>query len=618
MEQEGASGQITVFISLSMLCIFALLCCLTESARTAGARWYWQSSASSALDSVFSGYHRPLWDSYRLLFMEYENEQQIEEDYETYFTPYLEGSHWYPFRVSSIEVTNSISATDEQGTYFEQQILDYMNFGVWNGDFEVEEVDQIFQTLTGGQVVAEASSRYEAYGSEVLALEKIIETIGDSLEEQRELKSQLQGYLGEEKESKFYQKADDLADEFKKIPTLVEEYTKEADALAKILEAETMTSEQEEVLGSEVNQYGTYVNETGSYRQEIENLTMESTKNQEILTKVCTLVDEVEEDEEGNKDYGDASSHLNTLDITTLSFGYGIADKASEGTLQEIRNLCQGNLLELVLPEGMEVSRNSVTRRTIPESIEREVSLVDRVLLNLYTKQFFPNCIKEAASNEENSLDPIYELEYILAGQAYDSENLAQVVTNLVLVRQGLNLVHILSDSVKREAALNLGLAITGATGLTPLASVVAFFVMSVWALAEGVFDVRALLKGEKIPIVKNTAEWNLSLESLLTDGLNQDQTSVVSESGLSYSAWLSLLLLIGNPVEQEYRMMDMIEMNLRKEQETFTLEQSIYQVNVEINGEGKYVFFSIPFVGNLLNEKNFNYPVTFSVVNRY
>ena len=76
MKKTG--GQVTIFISLVMMCVFALFFALLESARTAGARWYLQTAASSALDSVFSQYHRQLWDSYRLLFAEYENGKELE------------------------------------------------------------------------------------------------------------------------------------------------------------------------------------------------------------------------------------------------------------------------------------------------------------------------------------------------------------------------------------------------------------------------------------------------------------------------------------------------------------------------------------------------------------
>lgn len=72
-------GQVTVFVSMIMMILFAFLCVLLESARTAGARWYLQMAASSAMDSVFSQYHRGLWDNYRLLFAEYESGRKLKQ-----------------------------------------------------------------------------------------------------------------------------------------------------------------------------------------------------------------------------------------------------------------------------------------------------------------------------------------------------------------------------------------------------------------------------------------------------------------------------------------------------------------------------------------------------------
>ena len=100
MNTKRVKGQVTIFISMVMMCVFALLCGLLESARTAGARWYLQTASSSALDSVFSQYHRQLWDSYRLLFVEYEDEEELETDYQGFIQPYLEESGWYPMRMA--------------------------------------------------------------------------------------------------------------------------------------------------------------------------------------------------------------------------------------------------------------------------------------------------------------------------------------------------------------------------------------------------------------------------------------------------------------------------------------------------------------------------------------
>ena len=89
-KKRGLGGQITVFVSMILMLLFAFLCVLMESARTAGARWYLQMAASSSMDSVFSQYHRQLWDRYRLLFAEYETGAEMEADFAGFLLPYLE------------------------------------------------------------------------------------------------------------------------------------------------------------------------------------------------------------------------------------------------------------------------------------------------------------------------------------------------------------------------------------------------------------------------------------------------------------------------------------------------------------------------------------------------
>ena len=68
---KRTQGEITVFLGMILLCVWALLCGLTESARTAGARCYLRHGLNSAMDSLMSQYHRKLWQQYRILGLEY-------------------------------------------------------------------------------------------------------------------------------------------------------------------------------------------------------------------------------------------------------------------------------------------------------------------------------------------------------------------------------------------------------------------------------------------------------------------------------------------------------------------------------------------------------------------
>lgn len=91
-----------------------------------------------------------------------------------------------------------------------------------------------------------------------------------------------------------------------------------------------------------------------------------------------------------------------------------------------------------------------------------------------------------------------YEQEYLLQGNASERENLKRTVNELLAVREAVNLAALYADSEKRSEAEALALAITGLAGITPITAAASFFIMTVWAFAESVADVKVLLSGGK------------------------------------------------------------------------------------------------------------------------
>ncbi|MEI3187788.1 MAG: DUF5702 domain-containing protein [Lachnospiraceae bacterium] len=190
-----------------------------------------------------------------------------------------------------------------------------------------------------------------------------------------------------------------------------------------------------------------------------------------------------------------------------------------------------------------------------------------------------------------------YEVEYLIAGKDSDKANLMGALERLLAVREGLNLLHILSDSQKRSEARKLAMEITGLASASPLILVTTFLVMSVWALGESLMDIRGLLAGKKTPIWKKKEDWKLELSALLSIGENKKVEDGGGKRGLSYLSWLKILLLLGNGVTQEYRMMDLIEKNIQLGQSEFHMRDCLYQSKIWTTVEAKRVFFSLGFV---------------------
>lgn len=626
-------GQITVFISMILLCMFAMVCCLVESARTAGTRWYLQTAVSSSMDSVFSRYHRQLWDTYRLLFAEYEDESGLTQDFLTFLAPYLEAENWYPMRAESAHVEDMKFATGDHGIHLEESVIDYMEFGIWDLDFYEDSAEELWQLTREAEAVKAVSEQYRGHTKEAFRLEKSLEVISANLGRQARRKkdglSELTRYSG----SGFRREAQGMIRELEQIPKLVETYGKYADELAAHLAESKMEferrqgelgTESREILLEEIRQYESYVAQDGARRTEVRRIAEEVPSQiraveaaVEEAFEVERVIDEWEDDDE-DSDGPDLASlwrpvrrHFEQIPVASLSFAHGVADKEKEGWLNRIAELGEAKFLALVLPPDAVLSKEELNLKEAPSRTElwtanaRSVSFGRRLLINEYCGTFFPSFV---LSNQEKADGAKYEMEYLIAGKDSDEANLSGAVRDLLAVRQGLNLMHILADATKREEARALALVITGASALTPLVFVATFFIMSVWALGEALCDVRGLLEGKKVALIKSGQDWHLDLDGLLRLGAGDEMDGGGKDNGFSYLSWLKILLIRRDTIEQEYRMMDLMQMNLRRTQDSFRMRRSVYEARVRVIVLGKHVFFSPAFVENVTGSRHHSY----------
>ncbi len=649
--RRTADGQITVFFSLIMMCMFAFFCVLLESARTAGARWYLQTAASSAMDSVFSQYHRKLWDTYRVLFAEYDTPEDVTDAFGGFILPYLEMENWYPIQYTGAQAEEIIRATEGQGVYFEKEVLDYMKFGIWHMDFDADTVQGLWNSAKEAASVKNMAESYRGHAREALKLEKSLEAISENLEEQQKLKNSGMSALNSYDGSDFRRAAEKMIRKLEQIPGLVRSYRRKADDLAKGMEISRAKYEKESgdcgeeiqgLLEEEIQQYESYVNADGERRQEIEAL--EPWSKQMIVElnhlieesyEVEEIIDEWEDDEEEGGEGPDLDAlwspvehGFGSLSIQKLSFVHGVKDKKKEGWLEQVSSMYQDGFLKLVVPEGKEISNRASELEEVPSHRDmkpetvRTVNFLDHLLIDEYCGMHFKNFLEEEeqqeAGQQETETVLAYEMEYFLGGKESDRENLSDAVHRLLAIREGMNLVHILTDPQKRAEARGLAMTITGVGALTPLLMITTFFVMSVWALGESLMDVRGLLAGKKIPLLKVKTDWQLELEQLLSMGKEHVVGTGECDTGLSYLSWLKILLFMSNIVLQEFRMMDLIQMNLRQGQDSFRMRRCVYQIRIQGDFYGKHVFFSPGFVGNLTGGSDLVYPMTVTAERRY
>lgn len=181
------------------------------------------------------------------------------------------------------------------------------------------------------------------------------------------------------------------------------------------------------------------------------------------------------------------------------------------------------------------------------------------------------------------------EAEYVLSGKRSMRDSLASVVKKLIGIRLAADLASLAADPEKTAEAMELGSYLTAWTLNPALMELAGALVVTVWALAEAICDVRALLRGGRLPLIKTSAEWMTSLEHL------GEQAERISDRGFPYETYLRILLLVTGREKLAYRTMDMIQVRVRQTEPSFRMDRCIYGAKLSYTGSGRGFFPCLP-----------------------
>lgn len=185
-------------------------------------------------------------------------------------------------------------------------------------------------------------------------------------------------------------------------------------------------------------------------------------------------------------------------------------------------------------------------------------SVNNDMLFDLYIEEKFSSYIKDVGRKGLR-----YEIEYILNGGKTDKDNLRKTVEKLLMIRESANCIYIFDDEAITEQAKVVSEIICALIEMPELEEPFTYSILFAWAFAESCVDVRTLLDGGRVPIVKSKENWNLktiadaiAFKSHLKDGQK-------NSTGIDYRIYMQLLLLMENDKDKIYRSLDMIENDL-------------------------------------------------------
>lgn len=262
-----------------------------------------------------------------------------------------------------------------------------------------------------------------------------------------------------------------------------------------------------------------------------------------------------------------------------------------DNPIETISNIKKTGLLNIVIKNQSDISEKSISIETMPthRSLQtgRGVFPVREDTEDMTSGIYFGEYQLEKfaaadAPKEEGMLS--YELEYIISGKKSDRENLEAAVRKLTALRFAPNYGYLMTDGAKKAEAEAMAATLAGVIALPALTGIIRHGILLAWAFGESLMDVRSLLSGGKVEMIKTKENWNLQLSALLELGKKSHIAEEGhSEKGLSYKEYLRMLLFAVSREDSVMRSLDVIEMNLRmSEGEFFRVDFCVSKLKVK------------------------------------
>jgi hypothetical protein len=252
-------------------------------------------------------------------------------------------------------------------------------------------------------------------------------------------------------------------------------------------------------------------------------------------------------------------------------------------------------ILHMVLEDTNTLSRQTLSPSELPSSRHRNGKLsrgnmgnvsesegiLDKLIFGEYLLRY---CDYYGNTNKEGRLD--YQIEYLIAGKDNDLDNLKSVVHRISAIREAANVIYLYSDPVKCMEAETLAATLSAAMLLPEITPLLKTTIILGWAYAESLYDVKSLLAGNPVPLMKNASSWHCDLQSIF----GEDQgVSPAMGGGLYYQDYLRLLLALTDTETQTFRFLDIVETDIRttKGNEAFRVDACVDGVSASAQMTG-------------------------------
>ena len=634
--KKNYSASITVFLSLSFVLIAALILTITESARTIAQKYYMQTALNSAMESLFSEFHRPLWENYRIYALEFRDDDLLKEELQSFIKPYSDARNLFPAKIEKDGFSFTGRGLLSESHYFEEEILEYMPALLAKDCIEFlgekksgTDIPSILEEASKKEKEADSIQRlqekYALNHYDVEYLEDCINNIDRFCKKTETLKHYALYSLQTHDASLFFSYSSSLKATLNSLKNTVNSYDARADLLKSKVEAlwNDFSAEKENLeedgiaaIETQLKSYDNYLDDGGRVRQKIdgfpaqcENLDSAIEGIEENVRRFQEYIEEErerrrkrkKEEEDYDEDnglqaeidnfYNDTISTWQALTMPVYGEAVTKINKKNKRILESIHDIGKKKLLELLLPSGKECPSAEESFSSALFSTESAANPIQIGLLGEYSLRFFHSYHKEeSAHTTPYSNAKGLEVEYLLHGKKSDYENLSAQVTSLLAFRESMNFIHIMSDPEKLEAVEEFVTSFLAITANPVVIAVFSAFVIGIWAFAQSLLDVKELLNDQRVPLMHSLESWSLSLNHLLDFLSYLSGEEIPKENiGLSYEDYLRISLFTKGLLSQAkindsmlYCMEKNIQASIRDKEPSFQMNKCLYYLSTD------------------------------------
>lgn len=634
--KKNYSASITVFLSLSFVLIAALILTITESARTIAQKYYMQTALNSAMESLFSEFHRPLWENYRIYALEFRDDNLLKEELQSFIKPYSDARNLFPAKIEKDGFSFTGRGLLSESHYFEEEILEYMPALLAKDCIEFlgekksgTNIPSILEEASKKEKEADSIQRlqekYALNHYDVEYLEDCINNIDRFCKKTETLKHYALYSLQAHDASLFFSYSSSLKATLNSLKNTVNAYDARAELLKSKVEAlwNDFSTEKENLeedgiaaIETQLKSYDNYLDDGGRVRQKIdgfpvqcENLDSAIEGIEENVRRFQEYIEEErerrrkrkKEEEDYDEDnglqaeidnfYNDTISTWQALTMPVYGEAVTQINKKNKRILESIHDIGKKKLLELLLPSGKECPSAEESFSSALFSTESAANPIQVGLLGEYSLRFFHSYHKEeSVHTTPYSNAKGLEVEYLLHGKKSDYENLSAQVTSLLAFRESMNFIHIMSDPEKLEAVEEFVTSFLAITANPVVIAVFSAFVIGIWAFAQSLLDVKELLNDQRVPLMHSLESWSLSLNHLLDFLSYLSGEEIPKENiGLSYEDYLRISLFTKGLLSQAkindsmlYCMEKNIQTSIRDKEPSFQMNKCLYYLSTD------------------------------------